>query len=133
MRILITGGAGFVGSHLCEKYTKQGHTVFCFDNLMSGNLTNVGRLLDNRRFKLVKGHIQDFDLLERLTEDVDVILHLEPQVQVDKSCIEPTLTYEVNMMGTQNILEVARINGAKKVIHALSNEVYGSARLWSNQ
>lgn len=102
MRPLITGGAGFAGGHLCEKYTKQGHTVFCIGNVMSGNLTNVGRLLDYRNFKLVKGHIRDFDLLERLAQDVDVILHLAPQVHVDRSYIEPTLTYEVNVVGTQN-------------------------------
>ena len=55
MKILITGGAGFVGSHLCEKYTKEGHTVLCLDNFMNGNLMNVRPLLDYRNFKLIKG------------------------------------------------------------------------------
>lgn len=128
MRILITGGAGFIGSHLCEKYTKEGHTVICLDNFMSGNLTNVRHLLDYRNFKLIKGDIKDFDLLEKIMRDVDVVFHLAAQVHVDRSHIEPKLTYEVNVMGTQNVLEVARIYDAKRVIHASTSEVYGSAQ-----
>jgi UDP-glucose 4-epimerase len=96
MKILVTGGAGFIGSHLCEKYTKEGHTVICLDNFMSGNLINVRHLLDYRNFKLIKGDIRDFDLLEKLMRDVDVVFHLAAQIHVDKSYIEPKLTYEVN-------------------------------------
>ena len=59
MKILITGGAGFIGSHLCDKYTLEGHTVLCLDNFMSGNLINIRHLLDYRNFKLVKGVISD--------------------------------------------------------------------------
>ena len=127
MRILITGGAGFIGSHLCDKYTKEGHTVLCLDNFMSGNLMNIRHLLDYRNFKLVKGDIRDFDLLEKLMRDVDVVFHLAAQIHVDRSYIEPKLTYEVNVMGTQNILEVARIYDAKRVIHASTSEAYGSS------
>ena len=128
MKMLITGGAGFIGSHLCEKYTKEGHTVLCLDNFLSGNLNNVRHLLDCRNFKLVKGDIRDFALLERIMRDIDVVFHLAAQVHVDRSYIEPQLTYEVNVMGTQNILEVARLNDAKRVIYASTSEVYGSAQ-----
>lgn len=128
MRILITGGAGFIGSHLCDKYTKEGHTVLCLDNFMSGDLMNIRHLLDYRNFKLIKGDIRDFDLLERVTRDVDTIFHLAAQIHVDRSYIEPKLTYEVNVMGTQNILEIARLYDAKKVIYASTSEVYGSAQ-----
>ena len=128
MRMLITGGAGFIGSHLCEKYTKEGHTVLCLDNFMSGNLMNIRHLLDYRNFKLIKGDIRDFDFLERVMRDVDVVFHLAAQIHVDRSYIEPRLTYEINVMGTQNILEAARIYDTKKVIHASTSEVYGSAR-----
>jgi len=128
MKILITGGAGFIGSHLCDKYTKEGHTVLCLDNFMSGNLTNVRHLLDYRNFKLIKGDIRDFDLLEKVMRDVDVVFHLAAQIHVERSYIEPKLTYEVNVMGTQNVLEVARIYDAKKIIHASTSEVYGSAQ-----
>lgn len=128
MKILITGGAGFIGSHLCEKYTKEGHTVVCLDNFMSGNLMNIRHLLDYRNFKLIKGEIRDFELLEKIMRNVDIVFHLAAQIHVDRSYIEPKLTYEINVMGTQNILEVARMYDAKKIIHASTSEVYGSAQ-----
>lgn len=128
MKMLITGGAGFIGSHLCDEYTKEGHTVLCLDNLMSGNLMNIRHLLDNRNFKLIKGDVRDLNLLQRVMHDVDVIFHLAAQIHVDRSYIEPQLTYDVNVMGTQNILEVARMYDVKKVIYASTSEVYGSAQ-----
>ncbi len=128
MRLLITGGAGFIGSHLCEKYTQEGHTVLCLDNFMSGNLMNVRHLLNYRNFKLIKGDIRDFELLEKVMRDVDTVFHLAAQIHVDRSYIEPRLTYEVNVLGTQNILEAARMNDVKRVIHASTSEVYGSAQ-----
>ena len=127
MKFLITGGAGFIGSHLCDKYTREGHTVLCFDNFMNGNLMNIRHLLDFRNFKLIKGDIRDFGLLEKYMPDVDAVFHLAAQVHVDRSYIEPTLTYEINVMGTQNILEVARMHDAKKIIYSSTSEVYGSA------
>lgn len=128
MKLLVTGGAGFIGSHLCEKYTKEGHTVLCLDNFLSGNLMNVRHLLDYRNFKLIKADIRDYAKLENIMREVDVVFHLAAQVHVDRSYIEPQLTYDINVMGTQNILEIARIHDAKKVIHASTSEVYGSAQ-----
>ncbi len=128
MKLLITGGAGFIGSHLCDKYTKEGHNVLCLDNFMSGNLMNIKHLLDYRNFKLIKGDIRDFNSLEKIMRDVDVVFHLAAQIHVDRSYIEPQLTYEVNVIGTQNILEVARIYDAKRIIYASTSEVYGSAQ-----
>lgn len=128
MKILVTGGAGFIGSYLCEKYTKEGQTVFCLDNFMSGNLMNVRHLLDYRNFKLIKGDIRDADLLEKIVRDIEVIFHLAAQIHVDRSYIEPQLTYDINVMGTQNILEAARLHDVKKVIYASTSEVYGSAQ-----
>jgi len=128
MKILITGGAGFIGSHLCEKYTGEGHTVLCLDNFMNGNLINIRHLLNHRNFKLLNGDIRDFDLLEKIIRDVDVVFHLAAQIHVDRSIVEPKLTYEVNVLGTQNILEAARVYDIKKVIHTSTSEVYGSAQ-----
>jgi UDP-glucose 4-epimerase len=128
MNILITGGAGFIGSHLCDKYTREGHTVICLDNFLSGNLNNVRHLLDYRNFKLVKGDVRDYDLLEKFIRDVEVIFHMAAQVHVDRSYIEPKLTYEINVIGTQNVLEAARFHDTKKIIMASTSEVYGSAQ-----
>ena len=127
MKILITGGAGFIGSHLCEKYTKEGHTVICLDNFMNGNITNIRQLTFHRNFKLVNGDIRDIDLLEKIMPGVDVVFHLAAQIHVDRSVVEPKLTYEVNVQGTQNILEAARMYDVKRVIYASTSEVYGSS------
>jgi UDP-glucose 4-epimerase len=107
---------------------KEGHTVLCLDNFLSGDLTNVRHLLDYRNFKLLKGDIRNYELLERIMHDVDVVFHLAAQIHVDRSYIEPKLTYDINVMGTQNILEVARIHDVGRVIHASTSEVYGSAQ-----
>lgn len=128
MKLLITGGAGFIGSHLCEKYTRAGHTVVCLDNFMNGNLINIRHLLAHKNFKLINGDIRDFDLLEKIARDVNVIFHLAAQIHVDRSIVEPKLTYEINVLGTQNILEVARTYDINKVIHVSTSEVYGSAQ-----
>jgi UDP-glucose 4-epimerase len=127
MKILITGGAGFVGSHLCDRYTKNNDTVVCLDNFMNGNLINIRHLLNNRNFKLVQGDILDYDLLEKIMRDVDAVFHLAAQIHVDRSIIEPKLTYDVNVLGTQNILEIARMYDVEKIVHASTSEVYGSA------
>jgi len=128
VKILITGGAGFVGSHLCDKYTKEGNTVICLDNFMSGNLTNIRHLLSYRNFKLINGDVRDFDLLEKIMTDVEVVFHLAAQIHVDRSIIEPKLTNDINISGTQNILELARRYDVRKVIHASTSEVYGTAQ-----
>lgn len=128
MKMLITGGAGFIGSHLCEKYVNEGHGVLCLDNFMSGNLTNIKHLLDYRNFKLIRGDIRDHELLEKIMQDVEVIFHLAAQIHVDRSYIEPNPTYDINVMGTQNVLETARLHDAKRIICASTSEVYGSAQ-----
>ncbi len=127
MKILITGGAGFIGSHLCDKYTEEGHSVLCLDNLMAGNPVNVRHLLDHPNFKLINGDIRDYELLEKVMRDVDVVFHLAAQGHVDRSYVEPRLTYDVNVMGTQNILEVARLYSTRKVIYASTSEVHGTS------
>ena len=127
MKILITGGAGFIGSHLCDKYTEEGHNVLCLDNFLSGNLTNVRHLLDYRNFKLIKGDVRDYDLLEKIIRDVEVVFHLAAQIHVDRSYVEPRLTYDINVIGTQNILESARLHDTRRVIQASTSEVYGSS------
>jgi len=76
MKILITGGAGFIGSHLCEKYVSEGETVFCLDNFENGDLRNIYGLITNKKFKLIHGDIRDSNLLEKIMPRVDAIIHL---------------------------------------------------------
>jgi UDP-glucose 4-epimerase len=128
LRLLITGGCGFCASHLCEKYVKEGHTVLALDNFLSGSLDNIKHLLDYSNFKLIKGDIRDKILLNDLVDGVDVIFHLAAQIHVDRSYIEPELTTDINVNGTQCILEAARFHDVKRVIYASSSEVYGSAQ-----
>lgn len=128
MKILITGGAGFIGSHLCERYTGEGHTVLCLDNFLNGNLANIRHLLNHKNFKLLNSDVRDFDALEKIIQGVDTVFHLAAQIHVDRSLIEPQLTYEINVLGTQNVLEVSRRHDVEKVICVSSSEVYGSAQ-----
>jgi len=127
VRILITGGAGFIGGYLCDKFIKEGHTIICLDNFLNGNLTNIRHLLNYKNFKLINGDIRDLDMLEKIMPSVDAICHLAAQIHVDRSIIEPKLTYDINVLGTQNVLEAARMYDVEKIIHISSSEVYGSA------
>lgn len=128
MRILITGGAGFIGSHLCEKYVSEKEDVICYDNFLTGDLSNIRHLLGNRNFKLIKGDIRDVASLEKAINNVDVIIHLAAVIHVDLSYMEPKLTYDINVIGTQNILELSRTYDIPKIIYASTSEVYGSAQ-----
>ena len=103
MKLLITGGAGFIGSHLCEKFVNDKHKVFCLDNFMNGDLRNVRSLLDYKNFKLIKGDIRDRELIDKIMENVDVCCNLAAQIHVDRSYIDPVLTYDINVNGTQNV------------------------------
>jgi UDP-glucose 4-epimerase len=129
MKILITGGAGFLGSHLCEKYVNDGHTVVCYDNLSTGDLQNVRSLIAKKNFKFITGDVRDKKLLEKVVPGCDAIMHLAAQIHVDRSLVDPEHTYEVNVLGTLNVLELARLHDVGKVIHASTSEVYGTAQM----
>src|SRR3972149_4895228 len=80
MKVLVTGGAGFIGSHLCDKLIQEGNTVICLDNFLNGNLTNIRHLLSHKTFKLVNGDIRNFDTLEKLMPIVNTIFNLARQI-----------------------------------------------------
>lgn len=124
----MTGGAGFVGSAVCDKWIKDGHTIFCLDNLSNGNLNNVRHLLSNRNFKFIKGDVCDKDLVEQLVQKVNVVVHLAAQIHTDRSLSEPELTLKSNILGTLNLLEASRFNDVDKFIYASSSEIYGTAK-----
>ena len=127
MRILITGAAGFLGSHLSEKYIHDGHIVYALDNLMNGNLNNIRTLLHKKNFKFIHDDITRNEVYSNLPADLDAIIHLAAQIHVDRSIVNPEETFKINVNGTLKILEFARMNDIKKILHASTSEVYGSA------
>jgi UDP-glucose 4-epimerase len=125
---LITGGCGFIGGHLSRSLIKKGHKVIVVDNFLNGNVNNVRDLISKRAFKLITGDVRDQDLLEKISSGIDSIVHLAAQIHVDRSIVEPQLTWEINVLGTLNVLETARRHDVEVVVHASTSEVYGSAQ-----
>jgi UDP-glucose 4-epimerase len=126
-RMLVTGGAGFIGSHLAEHYLEQGHHVKVLDDFSTGSANNIRTLFNYKSFKLIKGDVRNKELVRRATMDTDVIFHLAAQINVDKSIVDSETTCEVNVNGTLNILEAGLENDVELVVYASSSEVYGSA------
>ncbi|WP_148686660.1 GDP-mannose 4,6-dehydratase [Candidatus Nitrosocosmicus hydrocola] len=128
MKILITGAAGFLGSHLSEKYVNEGHIVYGIDNLLNGNLNNVRTLLHRKNFKFIHDDIRSRDLYNKIPTDIDAVIHLAAQIHVDRSIVNPEETFDINVSGTMKILEYARMNDINKILFASTSEVYGSAK-----
>lgn len=124
-KFLVTGGAGFIGSHLCEKLLNQGHSVVCLDNFYNGNLNNIRGLFNHENFHFVEGDILDNELLKDITKKCDYIMHLAGQIHVEKSIIRPDETMKINLQGTRNLLEICRENKNIGMTFASSAEVYG--------
>jgi len=125
VNILITGGAGFIGSHLASRLLASGHQVTALDNLATGSQENLAHLLSDPNFRLVKADILNAEELEGPVADSDIIYHLAAAVGVRYVIDNPISTLETNTRGTANLLKVARDNGGKKVVLASSSEVYG--------
>jgi UDP-glucose 4-epimerase len=124
MRALVTGGAGFIGSHLAERLIADGNDVVVIDNLSTGNLANIAALKGNPRFDFVKGNICDAELVESLARRCDTIFHLAAAVGVQLIADNPVNTIETNIGGTQAVLEAANKHKCKIFI-ASTSEVYG--------
>ena len=122
---LVTGGAGFIGSNLCEAILKMGYKVRCLDDLSTGKQANVVIFLDNPNYTFIKGDIKNLDTCMSACEGVDYVLNQAAWGSVPRS-IEMPLFYEKNnIMGTLNMMEAARQQGVKKFVYASSSSVYG--------
>lgn len=122
---LVTGGAGFIGSNLCEAILKMGYKVKCLDDLSTGKQANVDLFLDDPNYTFIKGDIKDLDTCMAACEGVDYVLNQAAWGSVPRS-IEIPLFYEKNnIMGTLNMMEAARQQGVKKFVYASSSSVYG--------
>ncbi len=126
MRALVTGGAGFIGSHLAERLLKDGNEVVVVDNLSTGSLKNVESFKEYHGFEFVEGDIRDGKLIESLAKPSDTVFHLAAAVGVQLIADEPVHTIETNIGGTETVLEAANKFGAKVLI-ASSSEVYGKS------
>jgi UDP-glucose 4-epimerase len=123
MRVLVTGGAGFIGSHIAERLVEGGHEVRIIDNLSSGHRENFATFAS--RVEFTHGDIRDAPLLERLCQGVDLVYHEAAVVSVPYSVEHPQETHDVNIQGTLNVLTAARAGRVKRVVFACSAAVYG--------
>lgn len=126
MKYLITGGAGFIGSHLADHLLAEGHHVHVIDNLSTGRMANVEHLLSHESFSHTIGSVLDYQTLERQVEASDRICHLAAAVGVKLIMEEPVETIVTNVQGTENVLKLANYH-KKKVLIASSSEIYGKS------
>jgi len=126
MRALVTGGAGFIGSHLAERLLKDGNKVVVIDNLSTGSLENIESFKNHAGFEFVEGDICNAELVEPLVEQSDVIFHLAAAVGVKLIAEDPVHTIETNIGGTEIVLNIANKFG-RKILIASSSEVYGKS------
>ena len=122
---LVTGGAGFIGSNLCEAITDMGYRVKCLDNLSTGKQENVDFLSDRENYTFIKGDIRDLDTCMEACKGVDFVLNQAAWGSVPRSIEMPLLYEEINIRGTLNMMEAARQQGVKKFVFASSSSVYG--------
>lgn len=122
---LVTGGAGFIGSNLCEAILKLGYKVRCLDDLSTGKQSNVDLFLNNPNYEFIKGDIKDLDTCLKATEGVDYVLNEAAWGSVPRSIERPVFYCANNILGTVNMMEASKINGVKTFVYASSSSVYG--------
>lgn len=122
---LVTGGAGFIGSNLCQTILEMGYKVRCLDNLSTGKKSNMDEFIDNPDFTFIEGDIRDLDTCIKACEGVDYVLNQAAWGSVPRSIEMPLLYEDINIGGTLNMMEAARRCGVKKFVYASSSSVYG--------
>lgn len=122
---LITGGAGFIGSNLCEALLRMGYSVRCLDDLSTGKLENIQPFFENENFEFIEGSIVDFNTCNTACKDVDYVSNQAAWGSVPRSIEMPLKYEEINIKGTLNMMEAARQNNVKKFVYASSSSVYG--------
>lgn len=126
--ILITGGAGFIGSNLCDYFIEKGYKVICLDNFSTGHLHNLSEVINNPNFTLIEGDIRNFADCEKAVKGVDYVLHQAALGSVPRSIKDPITTNEVNVSGFLNMLTAARDAKVKRFIYAASSSTYGDSQ-----
>jgi nucleoside-diphosphate-sugar epimerase len=123
MKVLVTGGAGFIGSHIVERLLHDGHEVRILDSFVTGRRENIADLGDA---DLIEGDVQSFERVHNASRQCEVVLHQAALPSVPRSIADPLMTNVVNVTGTLNVLLAARDNGVRRVVYASSSSVYGA-------
>ena len=127
--ILITGGAGFIGSNLCKHFLEKEYKVVCYDNFATGHRKNIISLLNNDNFSLIEGDIRNLEDCKKATQNVDYVLHQAALGSVPRSIADPITTNEVNVSGFLNMLVASRDAKVKRFIYAASSSTYGDSEI----
>ncbi|ASJ05735.1 NAD-dependent epimerase/dehydratase family protein [Thermococcus barossii] len=129
MKVLVTGGAGFIGSHLVDRLMKLGYEVRVLDDLSAGTLDNIRHWLWHERFEFMEGDMRNREIVEKAVKDIEVVFHLAANPEVRIGSQSPELLYETNVLITYNLLEAVRKSGVKYLVFTSSSTVYGDADL----
>ncbi|NJE45926.1 SDR family NAD(P)-dependent oxidoreductase [Thermococcus sp. GR7] len=129
MKVLVTGGAGFIGSHLVDRLMELGYEVRVLDDLSAGSLDNLKRWLEHERFEFIEGDMRNREIVEKAVEDVEVVFHLAANPEVRIGSQSPELLYETNVVITYNLLEAMRKSRVKYLVFTSSSTVYGDAEV----
>lgn len=127
MKCVVTGGAGFIGSHLCELLLNEGHQVIAYDSLVNGQLSNIEEFKAHSDFNFVEGDLLDYSLLEQTIKGADWVFHLAALADIVPSIEDPTDYYKANVDGTFNILQICKSENIKRFVYAASSSCYGLA------
>jgi len=129
MKVLVTGGAGFIGSHLVDALMESGWEVRILDDLSAGSLENIKRWLNNERFEFIKGDMRDSGTVKEAVEGVDVVFHLAANPEVRIGAQSPELLYESNVAITHKLLSAMRDSNVRFLVFTSSSTVYGDAKV----
>lgn len=130
MTVLVTGGAGFIGSNLVDELLTQGMEVRVLDDLSEGKTSNLERWKNHKRFEFVKGTILDYDTVRRCCDHVSCVFHLAADSRIQTGITDPRHSIETNVVGTANVAEAARQMGVSRVVYSASSSAYGRKNDW---
>ncbi len=129
MKILVTGGAGFIGSHIVDKLVQEGHTVKVYDNLSSGKMEFIEHHFEKQNFEFIKADLLDFETLKKEIAEMDVVFHIAANPDVKLGAKDTKVHFEQNALATYNLLEAMRINDVKDIVFTSTSTVYGEANI----